>query len=317
MWSWAGMQGACAVSSQASMQRSLGYRSSRPARGCHVEFAPTFTKGLPDGKHQMIDRDIPSGIARARSAVLIALPILAVAGVAFLEPLPQDLAYHRFADTRRLFGIDNALNVVSNLPFLLVGIAGLRRLLAQPASTEPSLRLCYAAFFTGVLLTAAGSAWYHLQPTTNSLVWDRLPMTVALMALTAVVFGEFVSRHAGRYLLAPLLLAGLASAGWWALTEARGAGDLRAYVLVQFLPLLLIPCVLLMYPGDRRLKLALWGMLSLYLLAKIAEHFDTAIYDAGHVLSGHTLKHLLAAAATWLLVPVLPLRVASCDRRTG
>jgi hypothetical protein len=86
------------------------------------------------------------------------------------------------------------------------------------------------------------------------------------------------------------LLAGLASVLYW-----RATDDLRPYVLVQFLPVLLIPLVLLLYP--RRGSAGLWLALACYVLAKALEQFDGQVYAAlGGVISGHSLKHLAAAA---------------------
>jgi len=44
-------------------------------------------------------------------------------------------------------------------------------------------------------------------------------------------------------------------------------------------------------------------------LAKIAELCDHMVYALGQVVSGHTLKHLLTAAAVFVLVRMLRLRV--------
>jgi hypothetical protein len=40
----------------------------------------------------------------------------------------------------------------------------------------------------------------------------------------------------------------------------------------------------------------------LYGLAKLFEFYDSAIYSAGAILSGHTLKHFAAAAACGALL---------------
>ncbi|HEU4780650.1 MAG TPA: hypothetical protein VFS58_12280, partial [Steroidobacteraceae bacterium] len=46
---------------------------------------------------------------------------------ALLVPaMPQPLTYHAFADCRTLFGVANFFNVVSNIPFLIGGVLGLR-----------------------------------------------------------------------------------------------------------------------------------------------------------------------------------------------
>jgi hypothetical protein len=39
-----------------------------------------------------------------------------------------------------------------------------------------------------------------------------------------------------------------------------------------------------------------------YALAKVLEYFDEQIYAIGFVVSGHTLKHVVAAAACWVVL---------------
>lgn len=219
----------------------------------------------------------------------------------FRGRIPQDPAYHLFADTRPLAGIANFGDVLSNLPFLLVGLYGMsrRRRLAQPECLS-----AYTALCLGVLLVSAGSAYYHLDPTTATLLWDRLPMTVAFMALFSMLLEERVVK--GARTLWPLLAAGIGSAVYWYWTETRGAGDLRPYALVQFLPIVLIPVILALYP--RRYLRGSWltGALLFYLGAKLCESGDRQIFAALGALSGHTIKHLLAGAATFCIIKAVP-----------
>jgi hypothetical protein len=223
----------------------------------------------------------------------------AICGVFLLEPIPQDPAYHRFADQREMFGLPNFWNVASNLPFLVIGALGLflgRRL----ASVQ--LAAHYRVYCAGVALVAFGSGWYHLAPSNAALVWDRLPMTIAFMALFAAILADRISWLLGRALLWPLVTAGIASIAWWARTEAAGQGDLRAYALVQFLPMLLVPLILLLWREGSLSAKWLWLGFGAYALAKLAEHFDGAILDATGFVGGHCLKHLLAALAAWWIV---------------
>jgi hypothetical protein len=46
----------------------------------------------------------------------------------------------------------------------------------------------------------------------------------------------------------------------------------------------------------------------LYALAKLFEFYDSAIYSASSVLSGHTLKHFAAAAACAALLRYFQMR---------
>lgn len=245
--------------------------------------------------------------------MLLGLIALAVGGVALLEPIPQDPAYHRFADQRSFLGIPNALDVLSSLPFLLVGVYGLRQLLTGHAGIDTELRPAGLVFFVGVGLTAFGSGYYHLAPDNATLVWDRLPMTLAFMSLVSLVVGEYVSIRFGRSLLWPLLAIGVASVVWWAWTESVGAGDLRPYALVQFLPFLLLPLILLLYRPRWTKSVFLWLAGGCYLLAKLLEFLDGPVFALAG-LSGHTLKHLVAAVGAWCLLLMLQSRERQLSR---
>jgi hypothetical protein len=177
-----------------------------------------------------------------------------------------------------------------------VGLLQSRRLASPPLATH-SRTFCGAA-----ALVAFGSAWYHLAPDNARLVWDRMPMTVAFMTLLAAAVADRISWLAGRALLWPLVVAGIGSIAWWIRGEAAGHGDLRAYGLVQFLPMLLVPLILLLWRGEGIAAKRLWMALAAYAVAKAAEHFDAQILAAGGFLSGHGLKHLAAALATWWVV---------------
>lgn len=242
-----------------------------------------------------------------KGLLLLGLVALAVGGAALLDPIPQDPAYHSFADRRSMFAIPNAVNVLSNLLFLWVGVSGLRKLQKQQLQLDIELRPAAFFFFLGVGFTAFGSAYYHLAPDNVTLVWDRLPMTLAFMSLVALVVGEHVGLRLGRALLWPLLAIGVASVLWWAWTESAGAGDLRPYALVQFLPMLLLPLVLLLYRSRWTRSGALWQVGGWYLLAKLFEYFDQPIFSLSG-LSGHTFKHLAAAAGAWCLLRMLQVR---------
>lgn len=228
--------------------------------------------------------------------LLIAAVSGAIAAVFWLDRIPQDPAYHQFADTAELLGVPNFLNVATNLPFLLLGVAGLAQWMRRRV---PASRAQYLVFCAAVALVGIGSAYYHWSPSTPTLVWDRLPMTVAFMALFSAVIQDRVSERLGRILLWPLVIVGAASIAWWHWSELAGRGDLRPYGIVQFLPMLLIPLMLLSFSGRGLRADWLWFTLAIYVAAKIAEHFDGPIFAATGHLSGHSLKHLLAALAVW------------------
>lgn len=239
-----------------------------------------------------------------KSGLILVVVLGCIVSVMLLPPVAQDLNYHLFADQETWLGVPNFWNVVSNLPFVAVGLFGLwRRPLSCDAQSVPG----YVVFCAFAILVGFGSAYYHYAPTTNTLIWDRLPMSGAFMALFVCLIIDAVSRRAA-VLLIPLVLTGLASVGYWYLTELQGKGDLRPYALVQFLPIILFPLILVLF-GTKELRARmLWLTLGGYLLAKAAEHYDDAIYTSLGILSGHSLKHAIAAAA--ILFAVLSFRRA-------
>ena len=246
-----------------------------------------------------------SGSDKSRSkriAVLIAISIPLIAGVLLSPPIPQPVEYHNFADQRPLFGIPHFWNVISNLPFAVIGIAGCIWLACAPgkesAFSEPWERRAYFTFFFGEFLTCIGSAYYHAAPNNETLVLDRLVFSLLLTSFFVIVITEFVNRRFGRALLAPMVLLGLFSVLWWHATELAGRGDLRFYLSVQFYPVAAIPILIALFrsrytlPGMFLLTWALYGV------AKICELFARPIYELTRVWSGHTFKHFIAAAAT-------------------
>jgi len=228
--------------------------------------------------------------------ILFGVAIFSIGAVFYLvEPIPQDPAYHQFADQRELLGVPNFFNVSSNLAFIIIGVYCLRSIVSHTHDTDwfTPKSACYI-FFIGLILTGFGSGYYHLSPTNQTLVWDRLPMAVAFMALFSFFLSEHISTRVGSRLLWPLLALGILSVLYWIYTENRGAGDLRLYALVQFLPVLLIPLILILFPSGNYQKKYLWYIIGLYALAKITEHYDYEIMGVLSI-SGHTLKHIFAS----------------------
>ena len=238
------------------------------------------------------------------------LGIAAVAALVLLPPVPQDSSYHRFADSRTMWGIPNFWNVLSNLPFAFAGLAGLFSLQAVTSGWQ---RTAAAIQFGGLIATAAGSAWYHLAPDNLSLFWDRLPMTVVFMSLLALLLEDRVSSRAGRLALPVLLAAGVGGVVHWRMTEAYGAGDLRLYGVTQFLPVLAIPVLLLLCPPRFTGAGWLWACLGCYAAAKALEAADEPVFRVGGI-SGHTWKHIAAAIGGGLIVLWLrSRRPISCE----
>ena len=229
--------------------------------------------------------------------------ILGIVGVLMLDPIEQDIGYHTFVDQRALLGIPNFWNVISNIPFLLVGIMGLYSIfILQRIVFITELKIAYTLFFLGVSLVAFGSGYYHLWPNNASLVWDRLPMTIAFMALFSIIIGEFTSTKLAKFTLWPLVAFGAFSVLYWYSTESSGEGDLRLYILVQFLPILVIPLILIFFKSKYTHTSGYWYLLLAYVLAKGLEHFDESINNILFSLSGHSLKHVVAALGILFLL---------------
>jgi hypothetical protein len=239
----------------------------------------------------------------------------AAAGLAFLAPaFPQPLSYHDFADGRAFLGLPHFLNVASNVPFLLAGAYGLTVVLGSAGRqrADGDERRSYIVFFVGSMLTALGSAYYHAAPDNARLLWDRLPMTLGFAGLTAAVFAERIDRVIGRRALVPLLLLGVSSVLYWHYTELEGRGNVLPYAIYQGWTIAVVAFAVLAYPSRRYSHgAALWWVVALYALAKAAEALDPVIYRLGHIVSGHTLKHLFAAAAVLAVAEMLRRRTPS------
>jgi hypothetical protein len=246
-------------------------------------------------------RDVAFPMRHWRAGALVILLLALFAGVMALEPIAQSAEYHDFADQRSLLGVPNLFDVASNIAFLIVGALGIA-LCAGPR--RPPRVASWMAFFLCTVLIGLGSAYYHWAPNDATLVWDRLPMALAFMALLVALVVEHVGERLERFLLAPALALGVTSVLWW-----WWSGDLRPYLWVQFAPLLCIPFILAMFPARyTHRRFILYGI-GLYALAKAAEIEDMNIFKlTAHVVSGHTLKHLLAAGAIFALLVMLRRR---------
>jgi hypothetical protein len=251
---------------------------------------------------------LPADAVRRRLAPLVAVAVIGAALLFLLHgPWHQDEKYHTFADQRELLGQPHLLNVASNAPFLLVGVLGIAVVTRRRgAFLDPAEAYPYFVFFVGIGLVAFGSAYYHRDPTSARLVWDRLPIGMAFMALFAAVIGERVSVRAGLVLLGPLMALGLASVLYWTFTD-----DLRPYYFVQGYPMVAIPLLLALFPPRYTRSADLLIAVAWYMAAKGCEVYDHDIFRlTRQVVSGHTVKHLLSAAGAFWVVRMLWLRHA-------
>ncbi len=226
-----------------------------------------------------------------------------VAALALAGPIHLPQGYHRFADSRSLLGVPNAWDVLSNLGFLLVGVAGLSIAAKLPATPA---RLWWRIFSAAVLAVSVGSAWYHLAPDDARLVSDRLPIALACSALLAAVLCE-------RFRLKPLsahalgMLLALAAWASVAVIPVLG-GDLRPYLVLQLVVLLVIPALNWAHRVPCTEQIGFAAASLCYVLAKLVEVGDAHVFEATGWFSGHSLKHLFSALACAAVVGVLRRR---------
>jgi len=230
----------------------------------------------------------------------------APAALVFLAPpLAQPLSYHDFADQRGCLGLPNCLDTASNALFVLAGGWGLHVLLGaklRAVFIDSRERWPYALFFFAVVLIGLASAYYHLAPDNAGLAWDRAAMALAFMAWLSAQLAERIGVKTGLALLVPLCAVGLGAVAYWYWSETQGAGDLRPWLLVQLMPILLVPLLIWLYPprySHGRVALAVVG---LYLVALLFDLGDRAVFAfTDGIVGGHALKHAVAALAAWLV----------------
>ncbi|QLI80337.1 hypothetical protein HZU75_01635 [Chitinibacter fontanus] len=254
--------------------------------------------------------------------VLPSLLILALAIAMLLHgPILQLPNYHHFADRRAWLSIPNAADVLSNLGFAFAGAWGVCRLWQDPQLVR-SARVAYYLFFSAVFFTSLGSGWYHLAPDNARLIFDRIPIAIACAGLLAAAWQECYGQNEPRNVqlgyCALLAVLAYLSVWWWQYTDVpsfastdllgqtkaapQGLGDLRPYLLLQMLPLILIPLLHWQAQVSRAKRLAFASAILLYVFAKVAELQDHQMFHQLSLISGHTLKHLLATAAAGVLV---------------
>ena len=245
--------------------------------------------------------------ALQRRELYLLLAVVTAAGGWLLMPvIHQPQAYHGFADQRSFLDVPRAADVLSNLPFVAVGLLGIWRLARtnQPLSwvTHRSL----AVFFAGFFLTGFGSGYYHWDPNDARLVLDRLPMTIAFAGLLGALVAERISQRSGLAMLFLMLAVGPVSVFYW-----KSTGDLSLYVLAQF-GAMLATLILLCATAPGPFPLPWWQLLLWYAAAKVAESADPFVWRAtSEIFAGHAIKHLAAAMGALAIANALrPSRAA-------
>lgn len=238
--------------------------------------------------------------SKAKYILIFMIVFAAILWAVFSPPIEQDPSYHQFVDVRTVWGITNFWNVISSFLFFIFGIAGLIFLIKRKLpGIINRLLIAYILFFSGTALIGIGSGFYHLNPSNVTLVWDRLPMSITFMSFFCIVIADHISINLSRWLLWPLLSIALISVLYWYIGELYGYGDLRLYALVQFLPMLILPVVLLLFSSNKVSKIWYWSVIIIYAASKIVEFYDEDIYRLfTGLISGHTIKHVLASLAT-------------------
>ncbi|GAA0709024.1 hypothetical protein ISN75_16225 [Dyella marensis] len=242
-------------------------------------------------------------VAAARKrGYLLALAGVVLAVLAFaLPPVAQPQAYHGFADARGWLGVPNFGDVMSNLAFLLVGVLGLSAMREPRVQAMGRIPLhAYALTFAGLALTAFGSAYYHWAPSDARLVWDRLPMTLVFMPLLAATLAERLRWRSDLPLLG-LSLLGVGCVVYWNVT-----GNLLPYFVAEGGSILLLLLAVALLPTPWSGRAQLFAVLGIYLVAFACEQGDKQVFQAtGGTVSGHTIKHLVAALAFYVLLRML------------
>ncbi len=249
-----------------------------------------------------------STAAAERLTLGLTLGLVALAALAPATHLPAH--YHHFADQRALGGLPFAMDVLTNLPFALAGAWGLAWLRRATGLAQPQ-RMLAALFFAGLALTALCSGIYHLHPENAGLALDRAGMAVAFAGVVGLAAADRVSGRAGLALAALLLVLGPLAAVWdWR------TGNMTPWAVLQADGALLLALLALRRPRSPRISdakaptgalgFSTLGVLGIYALAKALEMGDHAVFHALHgVISGHSLKHVAAAAAAWPVLAAL------------
>lgn len=249
----------------------------------------------------------------SRAEIVLALVCGALIALALFAPgMVQTGDHHAFADGRAMAGMPFAMDVLSNLPFAAAGLAGLGVVYVLPPRSLSNMQRAMAIlFFVGLVLTAAGSSWYHWHPDDAALAVDRCGMAVAFAGVLGLSAADRLSDRAGAALgLAVLVLAPVA------IDVAARTGNVLPWAVLQFGGMALVAWFAGLRPRPGALGVGWMGMIVVYGVAKMLEMNDHETYQfTGHMVSGHTLKHVVASLAAW---PVLvAIRAAGESRQNA
>ena len=235
-----------------------------------------------------------------RHEIALLTGCLILLALATLGPtIAQPEHYHAFADRRSLLGVPNMMDVLSNLAFACFGVFGAWRIWLSPqGALSPAQKGLAGLFFFGLVATAVCSSWYHLQPQDNGLAIDRYGMTLAFAGLLGLAGATQVSDRAGQWLALTVLVCGAWSIWSWSTTL-----NVLPWAVLQFGGIALMLGLGFLQPRADTLPVSWIAVILLYATAKVLELFDMPVYQlTSELISGHTLKHIVASCAA---LPVL------------
>nr|VDD34004.1 unnamed protein product [Brassica oleracea] len=229
--------------------------------------------------------------------------------------------HHVFADKRNFMGVPNTLNVMTNFPFLIIGVLGFVLCLGG-SFFNISLKgeiWGWTLFYASVSSLAFGSAYYHLKPDDNRIVWDTLPILIAYSSLFSSFLVERAGERVGLSCLVLLLFISVLSVAYarqvqieviiCVLVDGRVFNDLRLCLTFQLIPCLAIPVMTVLLP-PKYTHSRFWLLATAaHAVSKIEGLADSKIYNFnGYTISGHSLGHLCSALAMLLLTVMLLYR---------
>jgi hypothetical protein len=243
--------------------------------------------------------------SRSTKPLRTLIGLLVVLGAIFLWTWPQlpisdPPSYFNFSDTRSFGSFPNACNVISNLAFLLIGIIGIKKILKNIKAGSVEFVEFGFALAVGSVLTCFGSMYFHWSPSSATLVWDRLPMTIGFAAINGLVIADRIDQKLGRVSLIGLILLGLFSIVGY----NQSWLTLKPYIAVQFGTLLFLALAILLLRVSRISNSIWWSTIGLYVIAKVFELADDHVFDITGVISGHTLKHFFAGLSIYKVLTI-------------
>ena len=239
--------------------------------------------------------------------MLVSSTLVFALGFVIFGRIEQPQWYHDFADNRTFFGIPNAVDVLSNLALLIPGVVGLALVKEMHQKgggyTDRFELVIMTSLFGGIILTFMGSVWYHLEPNDSTMIWDRMPMTIVFASICSLVIADRMGVGVAKKVHVPLMLIGILSVLLWHWT-----GDLRPFFFFKHEPLIIIVILLIFGKATYDREVDYFVALSLFLLATVFELTDSTIYGITSIISGHTVKHILAGVALWILLRMIQTR---------